>query len=205
MEFFDETNTIIEIGNWELLEQEQAQTHIPPEAVVLELGARYGLVSCFISKQLSNSLNLVSVEPDDTVWDALENNMLRNNCNFNIVKGTISNNKLSVNKSNLTTYNNNSSVIPNYTLDDIQRQYNLTFDTLIGDCEGCLQQFFEENPILYDQLNLIIIEHDKSDKTDYTILMDTLRTNNFVEIESRNNEITRSVWKKQFGGKKSWD
>lgn len=32
--------------------------------------------------------------------------------------------------------------------------------------------------------------------------MDTLRTNNFVEIESKNNEITRSVWKKQFGGKK---
>lgn len=166
MEFFDETDTKIEIGSWELLEQEQAQTHIPPEAVVLELGARYGLVSCLISKQLSNSLNLVSVEPDESVWDALENNMLRNNCKFNIVKGTISNNKLSLNKSNLTTYNNNSSVIPNYTLDEIQRQYNLTFDTLIGDCEGCLQQFFDENPTLYDQLNLIIIEHDNPERTD---------------------------------------
>ncbi len=43
------------------------------------------MISCLI--------NQVSVEPDNHVWDALENNKKLSNCNFQIVKGFISNNK----------------------------------------------------------------------------------------------------------------
>lgn len=204
MEFFDENNNKIDINNIESDEQEQVRNYMPSGAVVLELGARYGTVSCIISKKLSNSLNLVAVEPDDTVWNALESNMKRNNCNFNIVKGIISNKKQSINykEYSTTTSANNSSTLPNFTLDEIQQKYNLKFDTLVADCEGCLQELFEENPILYDQLKLIIIEHDMG-KTNYELLTQNFKKNNFIEIENKFKDVTRSVWKKgQSGGKK---
>ena len=204
MEFFDENNNKIDTSTVESEEQRQAGQYIPSDAIVLELGARYGTVSCIISKKLSNSMNLVVVEPDDTVWDALENNMKKNNCNFNIVKGVISNKKLSSSKSGYgaTMTSNNSSTISNFSLDEIQQKYKLKFDTLVADCEGCLQDLFDENPVLYDQLKLIIIEHDHPEKTDYELLIQNLKKNNYIEIENKYHEVTRSVWKKQSGGKK---
>lgn len=205
MEFFDEKNNKIDTNSLEYDEQRQAEKYITSDAIVLELGARYGTVSCIISKKLSNSLNLVAVEPDDTVWDALEQNMKRNNCNFNIVKGVISNKKKSLEKDGYSTRqkNNSSSTLPNFTLDEIQQKYNLKFDTLVADCEGCLEEFFNENPILYDQLKLIILEHDFPDKTNYEILTNNLKKHGFDYIE--NNIYTappKSVWGKKSGGKK---
>lgn len=208
MEFFDENNNKVWNESFEVDEQEQAQKYIRPEAIVLELGARYGTVSCIISKKLTNSMNLVAVEADKTVWDALENNMKRNNCNFNIVKGVISKKKLSVKNTgyNTKTISNNSSDIPNFSLEEIETKYNLKFDTLVADCEGCVIDFFNENPKLYNQLKMIMIEHDKNDtigKSDYDLLTQKFKENKFIEIENKENGITRTVWeKKQNAGKR---
>jgi FkbM family methyltransferase len=208
MEFFDENNNKVWNETFEVDEQEQAQKYIRPEAIVLELGARYGTVSCIISKKLTNSMNLVVVEPDKTVWDALENNMKKNNCNFNIVKGVISTKKLTVKDTgyNTKTVSNNSSEIPNFSLEEIETKYNLKFDTLVADCEGCIIDFFNENPKLYNQLKMIMIEHDNNDtssKSDYDLLTQKFKENKFIEIENKENGITRTVWeKKQNGGKR---
>jgi FkbM family methyltransferase len=205
MEFFDENNNMINTNAIEIDEQEQARKYIRPEAIVLELGARYGTVSCIISKKLTNPMNLVVVEPDKTVWDVLENNMKRNNCNFNIVKGVISNKKVSTKNSGYSTatVSNNSSDLPNFSLEEIEKKFNLKFDTLVADCEGCLPNFFNENPKLYNQLKMIIIEHDISSETDYEILTTKFKENNFVEIENKVNGLRRTVWeKKQNGGKR---
>jgi precorrin-6B methylase 2 len=75
-------------------EQQIANKFISQNDIVLELGARYGSVSCIINSKLNNKYNQVVVEPDKRVWDALEQNRERNNCKFNIVKGFISNKKL---------------------------------------------------------------------------------------------------------------
>ena len=45
---------------------------------------------------MNNKNNQVSIEPDNRVWNALENNKRLNNCNFQIVKGFISNKKLNL-------------------------------------------------------------------------------------------------------------
>ena len=80
MSFFDENGYQININAWEKTEQDQAAAYITPECVVLELGARYGSVSCAINKNLENPRTQVSVEPDDRVWAVLQANMERNGC-----------------------------------------------------------------------------------------------------------------------------
>lgn len=143
-------------------------------------------------------MNLVAVEPDDTVWNALENNMKNNNCKFNIIKGVVNTKKVSLNKDSYasnTTYDVCGNVNI-YTFDDIEKNFNLKFNTLVADCEGCIGDLFNENPILYNQLKLIIIEHDFPDKTNYNILVDNFKKFGFKEIEENFDRISRSVWKK---------
>jgi precorrin-6B methylase 2 len=94
MIILNEDGVIIDTKNIEAYEQYLANTYILKNDVVLELGARYGSVSCVINSKISNKFNQVVVEPDSRVWDILETNKKMNNCNFYIVKGFISNKKL---------------------------------------------------------------------------------------------------------------
>jgi len=196
--YYDEKNNKINHKNEEYTEQLQAQKYIEPDSVVLELGARYGTVSCTINSKLNNKNNQVSVEPDIAVWDTLENNMKRNNVNFNIIKGFISSKPLELEGEgySLSFKDVENSTIDNFSLEDIETQYNLKFNTLVADCEGCLERFFDENPKLYSELKLIIMEEDQPDKCNYGKIKRNLNSNGFKLIENDLNGITRSVWKK---------
>ena len=68
----------VNIKKLEKQEQELAKQYVLEDDVVLELGARYGSVSCTINSKLNNKKNQVVVEPDDRVWDALERNKKTN-------------------------------------------------------------------------------------------------------------------------------
>jgi len=157
--------------------------------VVLELGARYGSVSCAINSKLNNKKNQVSVEPDDRVWLALEENKIRNNCDFHVIKGFVSNKKLDL--TNLDCYlggygstfiENSNTKIPSYSLEEIKGQYNLNFNVLVADCEGFLECFFDENPDFYDNLRLIIFEADYPEKCNYYKIKFTLNNKGFTNL-----------------------
>lgn len=182
MQIYDENNEIIS-NDCEIREQELVNKFIKEDDVVLELGARYGMISCLINQKLNNKNNQVSVEPDNRVWDALENNKKLNNCNFNIVKGFISNKKLNLTNLQYTygsTYEeDNNSNIDCFTLDEIQKKYNIKFNVLVADCEGYLEEFFNQNPGLYNDLRLVILEEDYKEKCNYNKLYDELKNNNF--------------------------
>ena len=192
MIFYDECYRRIDIQTVEKIEQDLAAHFILPDDVVLELGARYGTVSCIISKILNNKNNLVAVEPDEVVWNALENNKFNNNCEFNIVKGFISNKKLGLDGEGYgkTAVENNESTIPSYSLNDIQNKYNLKFNVLVADCEGFLETFFDENPTFYDNLRMIIFEADYPDKCNYDKIKNTLAEKKFTKIL----EDHQNVW-----------
>ena len=155
-------------------EQELANTYIKAEDCVLELGARYGSVSCIINSKLRCKKNHVAVEPDERVWKALELNRSTNNCDFHIVKGFVSNRKLSLTEKNAcdgyatTSFENKDTTIPSYSLKEIQDTYDLSFNVLVADCEGFLESFFDENPDFPDTLRLIIFEADYPEKCNYT-------------------------------------
>jgi FkbM family methyltransferase len=199
LQYYDEHNNIIDHNTIENLEQLLVNKYVLPLNVVLELGARYGTVSCVINKKLIDKNNQVSVEPDERVWDALEKNILRNNCKINIVKGFISNEKLNLtNHEDYGGYGTTSLVDPSstidfYTLEQIQHTYTLKFDTLVADCEGYLGKFLDEHTFLYDQLNMIIFEDDYPEKTNYDKVRYNLRNKGFIEIERI---LNQNVWKK---------
>lgn len=198
MIFYNERGNQIDINSVEFTEQEQARTYVPANAKVLELGARYGSVTCILSKCLSDPKNLVSVEPDSRVWKALDENMTRNGCSAHIVRGFISKKRLSLTAMDswdgygTTSQPSETSTIPNYTLDEIQQRYKIVFDTLVADCEGFLEQFFDENPTFYDQLKLILFEKDYPQKCNYTKIENELKKRGFICVVS----AFQSVWKR---------
>jgi len=167
MKIFNENNDLVDINNIEINEQRQAQKYIDKNDIVLELGARYGSVSCIVNSILNNKKNQVVVEPDNRVWNALEKNKEYNNCDFKIIKGFISNKKLKLNylPCQYSTFSSEGeSEIPSYKLNEIS---DLKFNVLIADCEGALGDFIEENEYLLNDLRLIIMEKDNSQVCDY--------------------------------------
>lgn len=173
-------------------EQLLVSQYISPSDVVLELGARYGSVSCIINKILNNKKNQVSVEPDSTVWETLERNKNENKCEFMIYKGIVSskNYELKLNGYGSTIditntiTNMNTINTPNISLDGLQKLTGLTFNVLVADCEGFLETFLNENKVLYNQLNLIIFECDRPDVCNYALIKAELLTNGFVCLEN---------------------
>jgi FkbM family methyltransferase len=189
MNILDEYGNCVNIKVIEKCEQDLAKQYISENDIVLELGARYGSVSCIINSKLNNKKNQVVVEPDDRVWDALEKNKVNNNCEFNIIKGFISNKKLDL--INLDVYlggygstfiESNDTKIPSYSLDEIKNKYNLNFNVLVADCEGFLEVFFDENPTFYDNLRLIIFEEDYTEKCNYYKIKSKLIEKKFNKI-----------------------
>lgn len=186
MIIYDENNKLVDINRLEKPEQDIANKYIEKDDIVLELGARYGSVSCIINSKLNNKKNQVSVEPDERVWEALEKNKKLNNCDFNIVKGFIGNKKMDL--TNLNEYHggyastfiyNENTKIKSYKLDEVIKQYNLKFNVLVADCEGYLEVFFDENTNFYKDLRLVIFEADYPQKCNYDKIRDLLLKNKF--------------------------
>jgi FkbM family methyltransferase len=197
MNILDQYGNKVNIETMEKEEQDLANQYISENDVVLELGARYGSVSCIINSKLNNKKNQVVVEPDDRVWNALELNKKSNHCEFNIVKGFISNKKLDLTNLDCchggygaTFIENSDTKIPSYSLDEITQQYNLNFNVLVADCEGFLEVFFDENPSFYDNLRLIIFEADYTEKCNYAKIKTKLTEKKFDKIK----EGPQNVW-----------
>jgi len=199
MDIKDQNGKSVDINRMEKEEQGLARQYIEENDIVLELGARYGSVSCIINSKLKCKTNQVVVEPDIRVWDALERNKKANNCDFHIVKGFISEKHLGL--TNLDNWYGgygstfvlqNDSKIPSYTLKEVMDKYSLNFDVLVADCEGFLEMFFDENPTFYDSLRLIIFEADYPDKCNYTKIRNNLKEKGFTQLKNGH----QNVWKK---------
>lgn len=186
----------VNILNMEKAEQDLAKQYIEENDIVLELGARYGSVSCTINRNLKCKTNQVVVEPDERVWEALERNKKANNCEFHIVKGFISAKKIGL--TNLNNYCGGygatyieqiDSKIPCFTMEEINEKYNLNINALVADCEGFLERFFDENPSFYDRLRIIIFEADYPDKCDYSKIRNALKEKGFKEIRKGHQNV----------------
>lgn len=179
----------------EYMEQVLVDKFILPDDKVLELGGRYGSVSCVINSKLTNRKNQVVIEPDSRVWDSLERNKIANNCEFNIIKGFISDKKMSL--TNLedysgygtTSFEDELSDIPSYSLNEIKKRYEIDFNVIVADCEGCLGNFLKENLSVLDNIRLFIFESDYPEKCDYNQIKENLSLKGFVEILSGHQNV----------------
>jgi GR25 family glycosyltransferase involved in LPS biosynthesis len=185
----NEHNVLVDTEKHESTEQDLVFQHVLPEDVVLELGGRYGSVSCMINYKLKSKTGQVVVEPDERVWNALERNKLVNKCEFEIVKGFLSAKKLALTKLDAwyggyaaTSVEAPESKVPSYTLANIEERTKLKFNVLVADCEGFLETFFDENPTFIKQLRLIIFEADYPEKCNYAKIRIMLKSNGFNEL-----------------------
>ena len=169
-------------------EQEDVKRFIKEDDVVLELGARFGGVSITTNKILKNKKNHLVVEPDKRVWEALELNKKNNECEFEIVKGAISNQKLKLRDDGsydgyaTHTQSCEEGEVPIYSLS----KYPYNFNVLIADCEGFLGTFYKENTELFSNLRLILFECDGVKgivETDYGSLVNDLFKMGFKAIK----------------------
>ena len=200
MLIYNEKGEKVDIEKLEAYEQFLAKKYVRADDTVLELGARYGSVSVCINNKLQNKKAHVAVEPDSRVWDALSFNKTINKCEFEIIRGFVSGVILDL--VNLDCYYGgygatavkaDNSKIPNYTLQEIKIKYEIPrFSCLVADCEGFLEQFLDENPELYAELEIIIFEADYPEKCDYKKIENNLRRCGFNPIE----EGFQNVWKK---------
>ena len=195
--YIDENNSIINNKKFEREEQYMANDFILPNMTVLELGARYGTVSCVINNKLENPRNHVVFEPDKNVIAALIKNRNTHKSKFTIVNGIIASKpmKMILNgyASTVSIANkNDKDVIKYITLKNIMKKTKLNFDCLVADCEGCLCDFFKENEKYIKNYKMIIFESDYPGDCDYNIIKDNLKLWGFSVIIDR----FVSVWVK---------
>ncbi len=190
----EDCKTPIDLETYEPHEMCQAWEFIEPDDVVLELGCRVGAVSCTIAKKLKNPKNLVSVEPDQRAYSALLRNREKNNLDFQIFHGFISSVPLSLRENSVWTYSvpDASSTIPRCTLEELQKNTGCKFNVLVADCEGFLQQFYQENPDFFNQIRLIIFERDGVERTNYPMFEFAIATHGLCPLIGGFN----SVWKR---------
>ena len=192
---------------YENVERQLVSRYIKGDEHVLELGACIGVVSCIVNARLSNPDKHVVVEANPELIPYLENNKLLNKSKFSIANCAISSKPEiafyfghSIVSGSLLNTNNDKqkTVVRGLSIDQLQENHNMKFDTLIMDIEG------GEYDVLFDyqdklkQFNLIIIENHPHllDHTQISAYEDLLLKNRFFVDASIE---TSKVWVKNKG------
>lgn len=155
-------------------EQAMAVNFLDPDARVLELGSNIGRNTLLISCLLNDPRNLVTVECNPFFVELLRNNKFANQLDFHIEAGALSYRKLMQSTDNCR-YGSAAEAweaipaeelaegyewIPTVTFAELEKKYNLCFDTLVADCEGALFYILEDDPDLLTNITTIIMESD---------------------------------------------
>ncbi len=161
--------------------------NLKPTDVVLEIGGNIGGVSEVIAS-IVNPNNFVVVEPSFLACKHLKDH-LRNKTkkNFHIFNGVIYDgiNKIECSQPNkLKDYcsckiTNSPKNTNNKTFNEIQNLYNLNFNVLVIDCEGCYTSFFKylKDKNMLKNIEKIFIEWDGE------FMEDFLEKNGFLLID----------------------
>lgn len=186
----------------ELPEHALARSWIPVNATVMEFGARFGTTTCEIAKQIGNSGRLVAVEPDANVYGALQGNLESNNCHAHLLRGVVASvpQYISTTDSRYGTQTRNTGSkkkdvkVPNFSFEEIEHVLGMTFDTMLIDCEGCIQNIMDVlRPKIQRDINLLLLEADypagitkHGDKMDYEPFKHFMTESGFDIVDSFN-------------------
>ena len=191
----DNTNSHINFRSYEQFEQYFVSKWVHTNDCVLEIGARFGVVSCTINSILKNKTAHVAVEPDFIAVEVLRKNRERFGAKFNICPAAISADPNMViirdsinglgNTMQRAQFNtDDEEVIPTISPAQFWAEFGQPFTVLVIDCEGCALQFLKENMANLPYLNLIILEADACNICNYKELADMLIDERFGMVES---------------------
>jgi FkbM family methyltransferase len=166
----------------EMPEQKMAIRYLTGNEKVLEIGSNIGRNSMIISKLLTDSANLVTLETDPNVVPILREHKRINNLNFHIEHAALSLRKL---------VQRGWDTIPSDTVPDgftpvniisyaeLHKKYNMDFDTLVVDCEGALYYILLDMPEILQHVKLIMMESDYYNKLHKKYVDDVLHAHDF--------------------------
>jgi FkbM family methyltransferase len=189
-----QNNMQIKYGHFseELPEQKMAVRYLTGQEKVLEIGGNIGrnsLIIGYILAQNNNDSNFVSLECDANTANQLRENRDLNNLHFHIEPTALSKRKLIqrgwdtiASDTILEGYQHVDTI----TLPNLESKYNITFDTLVLDCEGAFYFILMDMPEILNNINLIIMENDYLDITKKQYVDSILTNHNFyVEYVER--------------------
>lgn len=165
----------------ELPEQKMVVRYLTGNEKVLEIGGNIGRNSLVIASILKHN-KFVTLESSLSISKQLQENRDINNLDFYIENSALSKRKL-IQKGWDTipcdTLRNGYTFVNTITLDQLQRKYNIAFDTLILDCEGAFYYILMDMPEILNNINLIIMENDYKDINHKNYIDNVLCKNNF--------------------------
>ena len=137
--------------------------------------------------KIADTKNCVIVDPDTNITQALTNNL--NACGYEdarIFVGTIGSHKKKIHSNDsYATYTESCEGdecnIENMTYDNLQRKYDITFNTIVADCEGCLPELIDHIEDM-DPIKKIIFETDRAGNVDYNKLYTKLNECGFKNV-----------------------
>ena len=175
------------INNIEIPEQLLAIRYLTGNEKVLELGGNIGRNSLTISSILNDSKNLVTLECDKNIARLLRDNRDINKFKFGIEAAALSKRKLICKDWNSKPHDDDEipkgwTKVETITFDEIEKKYNIQFDTLVIDCEGAFYYILQDMPEVLNNIKLIIIENDFSNISHKKWVDEQLIKNNFNSI-----------------------
>jgi len=153
---------------YEYPEQLMVIKHLTGKEKVLEIGANIGRNTMVIYHMLKDSAqnNFVTMECDPNTAKSLMYNRDINNVSFFVEAAALSKRKLIQKGWNtiasdelLEGYN----PVKTITWEQLNKKYNIAFDTLILDCEGAFYYILMDMPEVLDNIKMIIVENDYRD------------------------------------------
>lgn len=195
--YINENGVVVDHKNAERDEQFIGWEFILPSDSVLELGGRYGTVSCLVNNKLDDPFKHVVIEPDDRVIPALLVNRATHNSFFTVYQNIISNEPKVIIHADYATRmvccnQRQEAGVPLMTLNDLYRHHGFPFTALIADCEGCLEGFIKENKYFVAQLRMITYEKDFGEICDYVWIANELQSMGFKNVKNG----FHTVWEK---------
>jgi FkbM family methyltransferase len=170
--------------NDEYPEQIMTVSYLTGDEKILEIGSNIGRNSLVIGYLLSqkNNNNFVTMECDTDTAKILKYNRDLNKMNFHIENAALSKRKLIQRGWDtfccdvlLEGYKSVNTI----TLEELNKKYNIIFDTLVLDCEGAFYYILMDMPEILNNINLIIMENDYHDINHKKYVDDVLMKNNF--------------------------
>jgi FkbM family methyltransferase len=168
--------------NEELPEQKMAVRYLTGKEKVLEIGGNIGRNSLIIASLLENAANLITIECDENIANQLIENRDLNHLLFHVERAALSKRQL-IQKGWDTipsdTLLDGYKRVNTITLDELRVKYNITFDTLVLDCEGAFYYILMDMPEILDTINVIIMENDYRDASHKEYIDKILIENHF--------------------------
>ena len=157
-----------------------------PSDAIVEFGGRWGTTSCMLASITQNSGRVVAVEPDTAAHGPLLRNRASHNANFHVLKGTVSEQPLTL-SAHLGYGTRTSSlsdrkairraakgdstdqavrVLPNVQVEEVEKALGGPITAVLIDCEGCIGSVVSHERLMRS-VELVLMEQDYIECTDY--------------------------------------